>query len=215
MGSPSTYILVMLRHLTIAPVMFTLVALQWAGAPAHAQEHPFIGVYAITELDGGLRLDWTIQGGSTCDGQEVERSVNGSGFEAVHRIEGICGDPAYTVPYFWFDTDIPEFSVIDYRIKLGEQGYSSVKTIVFDQLTISTHRFYPSPLREDGTLLLNVPASAEVQLRVWDLTGNLILERTNAVGPKHSISMVGAPVGMYLYRAESAGRTFQGRFMKQ
>ena len=192
-----------------------LLALQWGAELVCAQEHPFIGVYAITELDGGLRLDWTIQGGSTCDGQEIERSVNGSSFEAVYRIEGICGDPAYAVPYFWFDTDLPEFSTIDYRIKLGEQGYSSVKSVVFEQLTTSAQRFYPSPMREEGTLLINVPASAEVQLRVWDLAGNLILERTNAIGPKHTISMLNAPAGIYLYRAESAGRTFQGRFLKQ
>jgi hypothetical protein len=187
----------------------------WLAINVSAQEHPYIGYYSLTELDGGVRVDWTIQGGSTCDGQEVERAIDGSDFEPVHRIEGICGDPAFSVPFFWFDTGVPEFSSVQYRIRLGAQGYSSVKTIAFDQLTHSAQRFFPSPMAEEATLLINVPASAPVDLRIWDLTGKLVMEDPSAVGQMHTIRLVNAPSGMYLYRATSEGRVFQGRFMKQ
>ena len=180
-----------------------------------AQEHPFIADYVLTELDGGVRVDWTIQGGNTCDGQEIERSTNGVDFQAVHRIEGICGDPSFAVPFQWFDTTVPEFSALHYRIKLGAKGYSTVKSIVFDQLTSSSERFFPSPMGEQATLLINVPASAAVQLRVVDMTGKEIMNDLAAMGPKHTISMVGSPAGCYVYIATSGGRTFRGRFMKR
>jgi hypothetical protein len=194
-----------------------LLLLQGVVAPnlSIAQEHPFIADYFLTELDGGVRVDWTIQGGNTCDGQEIERSTNGVDFQAVHRIEGICGDPAFAVPFHWFDITVPEFSSLHYRIKLGAQGYSSVKSIVFDQLTSSSQRFFPSPVEEQATLLINVPASATVELRILDMTGKEIMNDLAATGPKHVISMINAPAGLYFYVATSGGRTFQGRFMKR
>jgi hypothetical protein len=180
-----------------------------------AQEHPFIASYTLTELDGAIRIEWVLQGGSTCNGQEVERSTDGLSFQPVHRILGICGDPTVAVPFSWADTAPPEFSTVHYRIKLGFDGYSSVKTIVFDQLITSDQRFFPSPMRDEATLLLNVPATSTVQLSIWDAAGHLLQQHGALPGPALHIALPGHGPGVYTYVAISEGRTFTGRFVKE
>lgn len=34
-------------------------------------EHPYIKSFTLTVLDGRVQVDWVMQGGSTCDGNEV------------------------------------------------------------------------------------------------------------------------------------------------
>jgi hypothetical protein len=196
-----------MRSLCIVPVLFPLLLA--------AQEHPFIAAYDLTVLEGGIRIDWTIQGGNTCTGQEVERSTDGVDFVSVHRIDGICGDPAVAVPYAWFDGSPPEFSKVFYRIKLGADGYTSIKWVLFDQLTTSEMRFFPSPMSGTATLVLNIPNSSTFDLRIWDASGSLVFERFDIAGASTSVVLPGAARGAFHYRATSNGRTFTGRFLKQ
>lgn len=181
---------------------------------AQDDEHPFIASYTLTVFDGGIRIDWTLQGGSTCNGQDVERSTDGVTFTNVHRIEGVCGDPSVAVPFNWFDPAPPELSTVCYRVKLGLDGYTSIKSVVFDQLTTSDQRFFPSPMNGEATLVVNVPAQAEVDLRIWDSNGLLVLEHLGLPGPAIPIQLPLAPSGVYVYQALSNGRAFKGRFVK-
>jgi hypothetical protein len=180
-----------------------------------AQEHPFIASYTLTEFDGGIRLDWTIQGGSTCDGQDVERSTDGVSFTAVHRILGICGDPTVAVPFTWLDDDPPEFSTVYYRVKLGLNGYTSVKSVVFDQLTKSDQRFFPSPTTGEATLLINNAAADQVELRIYDAAGKLVHERSGLSGRVIPISVPELPSGVFLYLVITNSKVFSGRFVKE
>jgi hypothetical protein len=179
-----------------------------------AQEHPFLSVYTLTELDGAIRVDWTIQGGSTCDGQSVERSTDGVSFSTVHTIGGLCGDPNVPKSYVWTDEAPPELSIVHYRVKLGFDGYSSVKRVDFDQLTVSDQRFFPSPVRDEATLLLNLPNSASVDLLVFNARGATVLELTGHNGARIDLQLGTLPAGVYTYLAIASGRRFTGRFAK-
>lgn len=180
-----------------------------------AQEHPFIAAFELTELEGNIRIDWTMQAGTTCNGTEVERSTDGASFAKVHRIDGICGSGTEPVPYTWLDEAPPEFTTLYYRVKLGINGYSSVKSVIFDQLTISDERFFPSPMADEATLILNVSSSATIDLLVYDATGRVVLQRTGVPGPSVPVSLVGHSSGVFAFRAESEGRVFTGSFVKQ
>ena len=181
---------------------------------ASAQEHPFLADHQLTELEGGIRIDWTILGGSTCDGQEVERSNDGLSFSAVHRIDGPCGDPFIPRSYGWFDPAPPEFSTVFYRVKLGFDGYSSVKSVRFDQLVISDQLFFPNPANDQATLVLNLPASSRVDLQVFDAEGRLVIERKNHPGPLFDLELEALGTGLFTYLAISNERRFIGRFVK-
>jgi hypothetical protein len=192
-------------------VTTTVVAFQ----PALAQEHPFLAEYTVQRVDGSIHIDWTILGGNTCDGQDVERSTDGVHFVAVHRIEGLCGDPLVPRRYDWFDTAPPELSLLRYRVKLGTDGYSSVKTVLFEQLRTTEQRFYPSPTTGEATLLLNITPGTAVQLTVYDLQGRLFVDRDGLQGPLLRLDLSALSQGTYVYRAIAEGRSFIGRFVKE
>ena len=181
---------------------------------ASAQEHPFLADHQLTELEGGIRIDWTILGGSTCDGQEVERSSDGLAFTSVHRIEGLCGDPFIARSYGWFDPAPPEFSTVFYRVKLGFDGYSSVKSVRFDQLVTNDQLFFPNPANDQATLVLNLPASASVDLLVFDAQGHVVWELKNNSGPHISLVLAALPAGLYTWLAVSNEQRITGRFVK-
>jgi hypothetical protein len=187
-----------------------------AVTPEHgrAQEHPFLAEYTVQRVDGSIHIDWTILGGNTCDGQEVERSTDGIHYVAVHRIEGLCGDPLVPRRYDWFDTAPPELSLLRYRVKLGTDGYSSVKTVLFEQLRTTEQRFYPSPTTGEATLLLNLAPGTAVALQVLDLAGRVLLDLVDLPGPLLRLDLGALPQGTYIYRAEAEGRAFVGRFVK-
>ncbi len=182
---------------------------------AQEAEHPFIESFTLTVQEGRVQVDWVMKGGTSCDGSEVERSVNGSDFTPVHRIEGICGDPNVPVPFSWADEDPVELSTLSYRIVFGSQGRSSVKSVRFDQLLASDQRFYPSPTSGSATLLLNVPASAKVDLMIADASGRVVLRWESLVGARHELQLSSLPAGTYSYVASADGLRFEGRFVRQ
>jgi hypothetical protein len=200
----------MLRLLSmVVGSVFSVLALAQNG------EHPFMKSFVLTVLDGRVQVAWTMQGGSTCDGIEVQRSTNGTDFNTIHRIDGICGDPIFDVPFGYRDDAPPEFSRIHYRINMGIEGISSTKSVEFTQLKESEQRFFPSPMRTTATLLLNVPGPARVDLSVFDSAGRQVWVRNGLVGQEHQLDLGFLEAGYYVYLAISEGKRFQGRFVKE
>lgn len=196
---------------SITSLLFSLVLAANSGS---AQEHPFLHRYELTELSGAINIEWSLSGGSSCNGQDVERSTDGVAFTAVHRILGICGDPTVTIPFSWLDASPPEFSTVYYRLKLGFDGYSSVKRVVYDQLETSEQRFFPSPTFGDATLLLNVPVGDQVDVAIHAMNGRQVMEMRNVNGPRITLQLQGLRAGTYTYRAKSGEKSFTGRFVK-
>lgn len=182
---------------------------------AQGEEHPFIESFTVAVQEGRALVHWVMKGGSTCDGSAVERSVNDGPFAVAHRIEGLCGDPDTPVAFSWADEDPPELSTLRYRIQLGTEGRSSVKTVRFEQLTRSAQRFYPSPTSGPATLLLRVPSSARVAIAITDAAGRTVLRREGVHGPRHELDLRQLPAGAYAYAAEADGQRFTGRFVKE
>ncbi len=196
------------------PMRSLSLILLFASFGGVAQENPLIASYELTELDGAIRIDWSIQGG-TCNGQDVERSTDGNNFTGVHHIEGICGGSGAPVPYSWTDATPPEYTTVYYRVKLGIVGYTSVMSVNFDQLTTSAQRFFPSPMNGEATLVLNVTGKAAVDLFIWDPSGRLMQQQEGVPGPVLSITLPGTASGVYHYRAISDGRVFEGQFVRE
>lgn len=200
-------------HHRATSILVLLAALFGVGKVA-AQEHPFLSAYALTELPKGVLVNWTIHGGSTCDGQEVQRSSDSLNFTIVHLIQGICGSPESSTPYTWFDPSPPELSKVFYRLKLGFDGYSSVRSVFFRQLNESTQRLFPNPVELAATLVVDVPLNTTVDLRIHNAAGSVVWERFALPGPSIEMNLSGLPAGLYFYRAQGNGRSFHGKFVK-
>lgn len=184
-------------------------------ASAQTDEHPFLSAYSLQVQEGRVMVQWVMQGGSTCDGSSVERSTDGAHFIPVHRIEGLCGDPEVAVPFSWSDAEPPELSTLYYRIAFANEGRSSVKSIRFEQLNRSSLRLYPSPTDGLSTLLLRVPQSAQVDLRVFDAHGRQVMERLQQLGRSHPLDLSPFAAGVYQVVAIADGERFEARVVKR
>jgi hypothetical protein len=195
------------------PFRFLLIALLWSARSVAQSEHPFIARFELIELDGLVRVDWTLAGGNTCNGMDVERSLDGTSFDAVHRIPGICGDPNAEVRYEWVDTRPVELSTLHYRIRMGSDGISSVKQVRFDQLVETQQWAYPVPCVNELNLLFNIPSSELVELRIYSIDGREVRIQ-QGVGHRQVLVVQDLRAGRYTYRAIAGGRVFQGGFVK-
>ncbi|MBK9147797.1 MAG: T9SS type A sorting domain-containing protein [Flavobacteriales bacterium] len=178
-------------------------------------EHPFIQSFTLTELDGRIHVEWVMTGGSTCDGSQVERSTDGVSFEVVHRIEGLCGDPAFPVPFGWYDEAPPEMSIVHYRIAFSGLGRSSAKAVEFRQLIGSEMRVFPSPTMGACTVLLRVPLSALVDITISDPNGRIALRAVGLNGREHALDLQSLAAGVYTVLATADGQAYMGRVVKQ
>lgn len=187
-----------------------------SGAIAQSEEHPFIARFTLTELEGRVVVAWTMQGGSTCDGSEVERSTDGITFSRVHRLDGICGDAALDVPFTWTDLAPPELSTLYYRIKLGlNDGYSSVRSIRYDQLHSADIRVFPVPSAGPVTVVVNSGAGTSLELRVFGADGRVVIERSGLTGRRHELDLSGISPGAYRMVAIGDGRIATTGFVIQ
>lgn len=194
-------------------ILLTTLAL-WS-LPTFAQEHPFLSQFDVTELDGAVRLEWTMVAGNTCNDTRIHRSVNGGAFEVVGLLSGLCGDITTPIAYSWTDTEPVEMATLAYRLELGTNGSSSIKELFFGQLVTSDRIFFPSPATDHGTLVLRTDLNRTVDLRVWDLNGALRMERLGVHGARHDLDLDAWPSGLYLYEATASGKRFAGRFVKR
>ncbi len=201
-------------HNWATTLLLSLAAISGTGSVC-AQEHPFLSEYALTELPDGVLVNWTIHGGSTCDGQEVQRSTDSLNFSVVHTIQGICGSPEASTPYTWFDPAPPELSTVFYRLKLGFDGFSSVKAVFFEQLNESDQRFFPNPATDVATLVVDAKPNTPLDLLVFNGSGMLVVSLSGVNGPTVDIPVQQLPAGLYTYRVSTVeGRSFSGRFVK-
>lgn len=180
---------------------------------APAQEHPFLSFFTVKEGFGTVVLDWEMIAGNTCDGIDILRSEDGTGFDVAGRIMGICGDIDEPVPYGWIDTDPPELTTVYYRLRLGLNGFSSIQEVDLVHLVSDDHRFLPSPMQGEGLLLLRVPASGQVDLRITDSSGRQVFHESGLRGGRHAVRLPNAQAGTYFYDAVSGDRRFRGRFV--
>lgn len=189
----------------------------WVGIAGQlqAQEHPYIGSYELREIAPGVMVNWSIRGGNTCEGMDVERSLDGVNFTSVYHLEGICGDVDQPMPYRFFDADPPEFRQVYYRIKLGFDGYSSVKDLFVQQLKESDHRFFPNPVLDRATLVVRTASAQGTDLRVFDASGALVYKLDRLPGQEFKLDLADLPAGAYSYQATSGSARIAGRFVKQ
>lgn len=190
-----------------------LVTLLWSAQAVAQSEHPFIARFELIELDGLVRVEWTLAGGNTCNGMDVERSLDGTFFEAVHRIPGICGDPNAEVSYEWVDAEPAELSTLYYRIRLGSDGISSVKQVRFEQLVETQILAYPVPCSSELNVLLNVPLNEQVELRIYSADGREVI-LYQGIGKAHQLAVGQLALGRYSFRVVAGDQLFQGGFVK-
>lgn len=132
-------------------------------------------------LNGKIKLSWTIASGSTCNGTEIQHSLDSLNWKKVGQIDGICGDPNQSVSYDFTHSDPQKNSTNYYRLLLGSVQLSN--TIALEIIDLGEDNYFvrPNPITHAGTLFFKNDNQLDFQVRFFDKNGQLIQEmQTNS-----------------------------------
>ena len=165
-------------------------------------------------LDNGVVvLQWDTASEINNAGFEVQRAVDDGIFERIAFVKG-AGTSTEARTYKHEDASLPfDARRVGYRLKQidfnGQFEYSEVRwleTTPPEEVTLWAN--YPNPFNPVTEIRYEVPATMEVRLTVYDITGKVVdvlVDKTQPAGTYAvSFDATGLASGMYLYRLETA-----------
>lgn len=140
--------------------------------------------FAAVEKNNDAELSWTTTNEQNVWGFEVERSIDKTNFTAAGTVA--ANNTAGNHSYRFTDMGLNSHGVntIYYRIKLKDKdGKSTYSPTIALQLnaTKTSVQFYPNPVSNRGSLVINADKSQQVQWRVLDNTGKTISRNVTQV----------------------------------
>ena len=150
--------------------------------------------------------------------------ISGSRDDTVRLWDVDTGDHIATLEEFDDSVEAVRFSPDGSRFATGD-GYDMIKlwdasawittttSISYDTLPTeaSLAQNYPNPFNPATTIGYELPASTDVRLDVYDMTGRQLSTLVNGVYPSgyHTVqwNAIGLPTGIYMYRLTTGGKT--------
>ena len=100
-------------------------------AVSSAQQDELLVNFTAQQIETSIHLAFTVRGGITCLGTQVERSADSLQYEVVGNIPGVCGNSVSDETYFFEDTAPVPNRFNFYRINVGNLGASYAIKIRF------------------------------------------------------------------------------------
>ena len=138
--------------------------------------HPILRYFNATIVGDEVRLNWVITGGETCSGIIIQRSTDGQFFETIGKIDGICGSPDVDVPYVFMDESPAENQQNTYRLELGTQGYSDVRTVEYVPLNDDGFNVRYNIVSRSATIYLQNDLNDRVDFVLYAINGAKVAE---------------------------------------
>lgn len=138
--------------------------------------HPILRFFTATVTGDEVRLNWVITGGQTCSGTVIQRSVDGQFFETIGEIDGICGSPDVDVPYVFIDDDPAENQQNTYRLEMGTQGYSDVRSVEFVPLNNQGFNVRYDMVSREARIFLQNDLNDRIEFTLFSITGAKVAE---------------------------------------
>lgn len=142
----------------------------------------------------------------------IERSADGNNFEAIGQVSAV-GNSTEAITYDYIDNQVSLLSsqVVYYRLRIvdadGQVAYSGVTNIrligITGRITIS-----PNPVTAVAKLAINAVVAGNMQWKLFDNTGRLIMQGTGALHKGQNVTdiqMSALPGGTYYMHVNAAG----------
>lgn len=175
--------------------------------------------FKVARCDQQACLSWSTSSETNNDHFTIERSADGQTFEAIGMRQG-AGTSTIRHNYGFTDP-LPYNGISYYRLKQtdfnGAYSYSEVRTLMFDNSTISFH-IYPNP--NDGSVIhisLETATNKAIPITIHDITGCIIYSaminvNDNAndysITPGHTLS-----AGVYFVNAVVEGKVMNEKLI--
>ncbi len=182
---------------------------------------PYLGIYytVVTPVeltgfnaifdDGKVVLNWQTATETNNKGFEVQKS-NGSEFQTIGFVQG-NGTSTEQHSYSYTDNNVAQGNY-SYRLRQvdfdGSFKFSNeIKVEVNVPLQFSLRQNYPNPFNPTTQIKYSVPQSSQVQIKVFDILGNVIKILINEEKPTGTYELTwnaaNLPSGIYFYRIQA------------
>ena len=172
--------------------------------------------YGRAEADA-IGLYWTTSSELNNDYMAVERSLNGIDFEEIGKIAG--NGTTFEPQQYTFIDNYPVPGTNYYRLRQvdydGAEQYHPVIAVLFDKQLEFAVNISPNPARETLQIDWSLPGTPDGTLRIFDMQGQLMEQRTMAQGSgRYNLPIQDLPAGMYVLQMEQEGKVKTLRFVK-
>lgn len=164
--------------------------------------------FTASQSASGVTLKWLTITETNNSGFEIQKSVNGSGYEKIGFVKG-SGTTANAKSYEFKDADMPSHNQsIKYRLKQldydGTVNYSSVAEVNY----VSPKKYelsqnYPNPFNPSTVINFQLASAGKVTLKVYNVLGKEVATLINKDMPagSHSVKFNAGNMssGLYFY----------------
>ncbi|PJJ60728.1 Ig-like domain-containing protein [Hymenobacter chitinivorans] len=168
-------------------------------------------------------LTWKTAAEKNNDFFLVERSLNGSVFEAIGKVQG-HGTSTQGYTYSFTDAGIGAkvSGTVYYRLRQvdrdGTADYSPVRTVRFQGNIVASLSVYPNPVKaQDRTTTLDLTTLPQgaYQATVLDVTGRVVARYSVLGGSALAMPVAELQAGTYLVLVRGNGQQFSQRLIKE
>jgi hypothetical protein len=176
-------------------------------ASSSAQQDELLVSFTGQQVETSIQLAFTVRGGVTCLGTQVERSVDSMRYEVIGIIPGVCGSTVSDETYFFEDT-APEPNMFNYyRINFGNLGTSAPIKIKFTDYG-NDFVVLPNPSGDIITVGFSNYGSELLRFSLFDLNGILLLD-TETRQSTLTIQAADLASGIYLLHVRRMNETLR------
>ena len=179
-----------------------------------SQDVDFVSNLNVTEVEQSLLINWTIDSGRTCQGQNILHGTDGVIFEEVGHISGICGNLSEPVNYSFTHLKPTANSINYYRIELGGYGVSQIVSEYLIIVSSESALVYPTPSQNDFQIKWNNTNNSKLNISFYSQNGTLIREEIGS-GEMFYGNASEFETGIYLFTIfiEDSGEKIKGKLI--
>lgn len=194
-------------------LFFIIFSLINSFASTSQQEHPILNYFNIDLISDKVYLNWEIQGGNQCNGINVFRSTDGVSFESIGDIQGICGGSSNPESYSFIDETPISNAYNFYRIELGNQGFSSIDSVLYISLNEAGYRIMTDYNSKIITVKIDNSLNEKLTLELYHINGQKLKSIIAESIDNFQIKMDEFGSGFYLFRIIGESKEIKGKIM--
>jgi len=136
-----------------------------------AQSSEILGKFSASETSRSVYLNWSIFAGSTCNGIQIQRSIDSINFVQIGNIPGICGSTTYVQSYDFTDDNPVKNKINYYQLTLGNTGVSEILSVDVINIQNRGYQIRPNPVTNHAKIYFANERKEEHQFTLFNQWG--------------------------------------------
>ncbi|MBI3520394.1 MAG: T9SS type A sorting domain-containing protein [Bacteroidetes bacterium] len=166
-------------------------------------QHVYLAGFNINTDNKKVFIDWTLAGGSTCNGMKIFRSLDTINFVEIGDIAGICGSSSAPVGYNFVDTTPLFNQTIYYRLRFGYSQLSEIKTILIKNNGEKDVLVKPNPSMNKVIIEFDNSKNDMFKFRMYNSIGALIYFIDNIKDSSIALDVTPFQNGQYIFTLDN------------